>query len=47
METDKFNLSLIIIGNQSVGKTAILRRKKDETFINNNKSTIGIDCIKF
>jgi len=41
----KIKLKLIVLGDQFSGKSSILRRYKDNEFILNNSTTIGVDFI--
>ena len=41
----KIKLKLIVLGDQFSGKSSILRRYKNNDFILNNYSTIGVDFI--
>ena len=42
---EKRLLKILIIGDSGVGKTSILRRYVDETYINRYKATIGTDFL--
>ena len=42
----EFKLKVILVGDFACGKTSILKRIKDEAFMNSYSSTIGIDYIK-
>lgn len=41
-----FRFKIIIVGDFACGKTSILKRLMDESFINNYSSTIGVDYLK-
>lgn len=41
-----FRFKIIIVGDFACGKTSILKRLKDESFMSNYSSTIGVDYIK-
>ena len=42
----EFKFKVIILGDYSCGKTAILKRLKDESFFNDYSSTIGVDYFR-
>lgn len=41
-----FRFKIIIVGDFACGKTSILKRLRDESFMSNYSSTIGVDYIK-